>query len=74
MTLTVELDPDSVSVNHDAECLGQRSHRWYTDRQTHTHRTYCSIRTTEVIGKNYQIDKTEESVRNALADFTHCHL
>jgi len=58
MTLTLELDRDSVGMNQRAKYLGQSScstkaiYCSETETHTNTHLAECSTRTTKVVGKN----------------------
>jgi len=59
MTLTIERDLDSVNMNQQVKCLGQRSFSWnrHTDNtHTHTRRTECSTWTTKVHCNNSNVD------------------
>jgi len=52
VTLTFELDLDSVKLNRRAKYLSQRTFSSKVIVRTHTHQTECSTWTTKVGGKN----------------------
>ena len=68
VTLTFELDLDSVNLNHRAKYLGKRSFRSKVTvrihRHTHTHRRVCFTWTTQVVGNKIVWNTITTSIEN----------